>query len=886
MRPLYAVGVPVLRRPPRFVLALAAVLGMATGQTFYCPPAGVRPPTRRSGGSIVPGGRVVAPLGDQFPTGPGSFGLGISPSGREIAITNSGPWRTSITILERVQNRWEDRQVVASALDQPPLFGRESGANDWRSVSIGLAFSGDHNIYVSEGNTGRISFFDSHDDRRRYFDINQGDFHDSYTGDLAFDFEHGILYAADQANNRVAVIDARRGLVIASVPVGRLPFAMTLSPDRQRLYVTNVGTFAYRLLPGADPQKASSTGLPFPAFGFPGAEAEKGVERKTAAGPVAVPPLGNPNADESNSLAVVDVSHPAAPKLLTFVRTGLPVGGAVQGGTSPSGVCATAKYVFVSNAGQDSIDVIDAASNKVEFNMPLRIPGLEDLRGIIPLGLAYDEKSGWLFAAESGINAVAVIDVARRRLLGHLPAGWQPTRIAIDEDNLVVVNARGEGVGGNAATTETLPWQIRFSQLHQGTLSVFPIPAPEELPAHTQFVLDANGFRPRTVPSTHPDLPPAIRHVVLIVKEGRGYDEILGDITSAGNGPVMGAAALARYGEKGFVDGRRRRVSLRDVNLTPNQHAIARKWCFSDNFYSEADGSVDGHHWLNGVYPNAWDATSALAAYGDGKDFRFDPQAAGRLAFAGRAAAVQPEDISESGTIWDHLQRHQIPFRNYGEGFELPGVAEPPGSEPTGARLFTNIPMPEALYRNTSRAYPGFNIHISDQYRATAFIREIDERFVKTGADLPGFLYIHLPNDFLGPPRPEDGYPYDQSFLADNDYALGRILQYLSHSKWWRQMAVFVTEDDAAEGYDHIDARRTLLLCASPWAKRNYVSHTNTSIPALLKTVFQLLHVPPLNLFDASAADLSDCFTSQPDFAPYSAIDVDPRVFDTAKAVK
>jgi hypothetical protein len=190
--------------------------------------------------------------------------------------------------------------------------------------------------------------------------------------------------------------------------------------------------------------------------------------------------------------------------------------------------------------------------------------------------------------------------------------------------------------------------------------------------------------------------------------------------------------------------------------------------------------------------------------------------------------------------------------------------------------------MPDPLYRNTSRAYPGFNIHISDQYRASAFIREIDERYVKTGAALPQFLYIHLPGDYLAAARPEEGYPYEESFLADNDYALGRILEYLSGTKWWKEMAVFVTEDDAEGGYDHIDARRTLLFCAGPWAKRNYVSHTNTSIPGLLKTVFRLLHVPPLNLFDATAADLSDCFTTSPDPTGYRVLDVDKRLFDPA----
>jgi DNA-binding beta-propeller fold protein YncE len=825
--------------------------------------------------SILPGGRIVAPIGDQYATGPGAFALALSPSEREIATANAGPFGASLTILEWLRDHWDNRQVLASA--DP----------EWRGVSTGLAFSGDRNLYVSEGNSGRIDMFDSHDQRRRVIDINQGGFHDSFTGDLAFDFEHNILYAVDQANQRVAAIDGRTRQVVASVRVGRLPFAMALSPDRRKLYVTNAGMFAYQPIPGADAERSRATGLPFPAFGFPSPEAWQGVEGRTAGGAVKVPGLGDPNAREANSVAVLDVSQPAAAKVVAWVRTGRAVGEiaegrAVVGGSGPSGVCATADWVFVSNANQDSISILNARSNELEAEIPIRIPGLESLRGVLPIGLAYHPKSGWLFVAEAGINAVGVIDVAKRRVLGHLPAAWFPTRVAVSEDTVYVANARGHGIGANATAGATLREQLEFSPINQGTLSAFRVPDAADLPAHTAFVLEAGGLRPRRPGAAAGDLPDAIRHVVLIVKESRSYDEVLGDIAGAADPAAMGAPALARFGANGYVDGHRRRISLRGVDVAPNHHAIARRWAFSDNFYSEADGSVDGHHWLTGAYPNPWVETSLLAAYGDGKDFRPTAEAAGRLAFAGRNASTQPEDLPEAGGIWHQLERHQVSFLNFGEGFELAGVAEGAGFEPSGARFLTNVPMPDPLYRNTSRVYPGFNIRISDQRRASAFIGEIEERYVKTGAALPQFLYVSLPGDYLAPARPADGYPYEESFLADNDYALGRILEFLSGTKWWDRMAVFVTEADAGGGFDHIDARRTLLLCAGPWAKRHYVSHVNTSIPGLLKTIFRLLRIPPLNLFDATAADLSDCFAASPDPAGYRVVDVDKRVFDPA----
>ena len=335
-------------------------------------------------------------------------------------------------------------------------------------------------------------------------------------------------------------------------------------------------------------------------------------------------------------------------------------------------------------------------------------------------------------------------------------------------------------------------------------------------------------------------MPDGIRHVVLIVKENRTYDEVFGDIREASNGRAMGAPQLARFGSRGYLDGQGKRLSMRDLHVTPNHHAIARQWTFSDNFYADSDVSVDGHHWLVGSYPNAWTESSLLAAYSEKKDFRLGA-APGRLLFAGSASSVHPEEQLEGGTIWHHFARHGVSFYNFGEGFELAGVDEGGDLEPTGARFLTNVPMPEPLYRNTSRQYPGFNMNIPDQYRASQFIHEIAEKYVNTGADLPQFLFIHLPNDHMAEARPEDGYPYQESFVADNDLALGRILEYLSGTKWWKEMAVFVTEDDAQGGVDHIDAHRTVLLCAGPWFKKNYVSHTNTSFPGLLKTIFRLL---------------------------------------------
>jgi YVTN family beta-propeller protein len=818
----------------------------------YSPPAGNRPASRRLDASVVPGGRLVSPEGQQYPTGPGPFGLALSASGKTLVTANLGPDIASLTVLERGKT-WEVRQLQA----EPNRQGRPPDENVWRSVSLGVAFSGERTAFVAEGNSGRVALIDlPSGERRRAIDLNQSGYRDSFTGELALDEQRGVLYVADQANFRVAAIDTRSRQILASLRVGRLPFAMTLSTDRRKLYVANAGMFQYQALPGA---------LAFPPFGFPSAAASVGVELETERGAVRVPGLGDPNAPESNSVSVIDVSDPAAPKLETFVRTGQPFSPESLSGSSPSGIVAAADRVYVSNAGNDSITVIDALTNRNLAEIQIRIPNLEQLRGITPMGLAYDQLTGWLLVAEAGINAVGVIDTRSGKVLGHIPAGWFPTRVAVDRGTVFVTNLRGEGSAPNAVVNSGRAGILPQQPL-PGSISIYPLPAAAAMSGFTDFVMRACGFEPR--PVTPRALPAGIRHVVLIVKSSRAFDEVLGDVTATDGGPVMGAPLLARFGRQGYVDGRGERLSLHLVDLTPNHHAIAERWAFSDNFYADSGSGVSGRHWLQGSYPIAWTESSMRAAWSGGKDFRLSP-APGRLEFIGVGSSLQPEDAAEGGNIWSHLSRHGISFYNFGEGLD--------------AAFLTNMPMPEPLYRNTSRIYPGSTGDFSDTERAHRLIDEINDRFVRKGTELPQFLYIHLRDAHPAKARPP-AYPYPESFLADSDDALGRILEYLSGTKWWPEMTVFVTQDSAQGGVDHIDVHRTPLLCAGPWIKRSYVSHANASFPGLLKTIFEIFRLPPLNLYDASAADLSDCFQEMPDGARYQAAPVDKRIYAPVSA--
>jgi YVTN family beta-propeller protein len=847
------------------------------------PPAGVRAAARRPGAeSVLPGGRVLSPLGRQFQTGPGPFGLALSLDGKFAVTANGGPNRYSLTLLDQSAKDWQVRQIVAPQKDEQ----RPPDDDGWQSVFLGLAFDKDRKLYASEGNSGRVRRVIMPSGKPdRFFELNQGTWRDSYSGDLALDEARGVLYVLDQAHFRVAVFDTRSGKLLANAPTGRLPFKMALSPDRRRIYVTNVGMLAYQVLPGADAKQARETGIDFPAFGFPSKEASEGVRRETARGAITVPGVGDPNAPESNSLCVIDVADPASPKVLRFVRTGEPFGPRSHGGSSPSGVVVDAQSIYVSNANQDSVTIIDAAKLEVTASVPIRIPGLESLRGVLPIGLALEPATGWLLVAEAGINAIGVIDTRRREVIGHFPAGWFPTALAVRKGTLFVSSAKGLGTGPNAGRTGPFPKSFQ-GEFRQGSLSVLTLPTADELKEHTRRVMTNNGFLPQKTPDG--ELPKEIQHVVIIVKENRTYDEVLGDMDTAANGPLSGAPELARFGQRGWVsqdrDSLQGRLGRRWINVTPNHHSIARRFALSDNFYVDSEVSVDGHHWIVGAYPNAWTESTMMASYGGQKDFRLTADAPGRLSFPQSNSSVHPEEQLEAGALWHHLERHNIRFRNFGEGFELAGMDEGPGEKPTGGRFLTNVPMPDPLYRNTSRDYPGFNMNIPDQFRAQAFIDEIETLYGSTGRPLPQLLFVHLPNDHMAKPRPADGFPFSASYVADNDYALGRILEYLSHKPWWKNMAVFITEDDAQGGVDHVDSHRTVFMLASPYARKNHSSKVNASFPAMLKAAFRLLNLPPLNLFDATAADLSECFTREPDFEPYEVVAADAEIFIPSEA--
>ncbi|MFM9945995.1 MAG: alkaline phosphatase family protein, partial [Bacteroidia bacterium] len=307
----------------------------------------------------------------------------------------------------------------------------------------------------------------------------------------------------------------------------------------------------------------------------------------------------------------------------------------------------------------------------------------------------------------------------------------------------------------------------------------------------------------------------------------------------------------------------------------------AKEFAFSDNFYCESDASIHGHHWMLGVIPNEWvEANSSVD-----KTAKLFSSAPGRR-YPGSTGSMDPEDYAEIGGLWEALDRNNISFYNFGEANETAHVREEAFDTATGAAHGVMVPMQKALYFRTSHNYAGYNTNIPDQFRMNQFETEFTQKWIEGKDTMPSLIVMQVPNDHCSSPRPEDGYYFPHSFVADNDLAVGRILHFLSRTEYWKNMLVIITEDDPQGGVDHIDAHRSILMMAGPYVKRGYVSHTHASFGSILKTIYNILDVPYVNQYDATATLLQDFFTNEPDYAPYTLVPNDERVFDVNKAMK
>jgi hypothetical protein len=342
---------------------------------------------------------------------------------------------------------------------------------------------------------------------------------------------------------------------------------------------------------------------------------------------------------------------------------------------------------------------------------------------------------------------------------------------------------------------------------------------------------------------------------------------------------VNGDPTLARFGLDVNVYGKNQNV--KHVNVAPNHIKIAKQFSLSDNFYCDSDASIHGHHWMMGVIPNEWvEANSSTDKSAD-----YFSTASGRR-FPGSTGSMDPEDYAEIGGLWEALDRKKISYYNFGQANETAHVREDWYDTATGAGHIVMVPMQKGVWERTSHNFAGYNTNIPDQFRMKQFEEEFTKKWLNGKDTLPQLLTVMLPNDHTAGPRPEDGYPFMHSYVADNDLALGRMMQFLSQTPYWKDMLVIVTEDDPQGGVDHIDAHRSVLMMAGPYVKKNYVSNTHANFGSILKVIYNVLGVPYVNQYDVTASLLTDFFTNQPDFSPYYFEFPSQEVFDWDKAMK
>jgi len=515
----------------------------------------------------------------------------------------------------------------------------------------------------------------------------------------------------------------------------------------------------------------------------------------------------------------------------------------------PSGMVLSPdkRTIYIANANSDLISVIDTRTNTVIKDLSSK--PMEELPfGSAPNAVSISQDGKSLFVANGGNNHIAVIDLVKGKVKGLILTGWYPGAVILSKDGkeLIVANIKGDG-----SPEPGLRENGRNSHDHRGSVSFISVPDAENLRAYTiraattmrlpriTKTLRLERVNERIVPvPTRPGEKSVFKHVLYIIKENRTYDQVFGDLPQG-----KGDSSLTQFGRK----------------VTPNHHALAENFVLLDNTYCNGVLSADGHQWANEGY-----VTDYIEKSFGGFVRSYPYEGDDALAFA------------SSGFIWDKVLEAGLTFRNYGEF--VTAKVEPANASWTqiyndyksGSR---NVKIQATSKLHTLRPYlcptfVGFPSSIPDVYRAGEFIKEF-RAYEKTNS-LPNFMIMLLPNDHTTGTR--EGYPTPRAQVADNDLALGQIVETVSKSKFWKETAIFVIEDDPQAGLDHIDGRRTVALCISPYTKRGAVINTHYNQNSILRTIELILGLPPMSQFDMIANPMVECFTAKPDFTPYTAL--------------
>ncbi len=821
-------------RAPAASAAIVLLLASSAGRTPSPPlqdkeTVGPKSPGRM----VVPVNQIVTPIGmhitlpnmrpQALALSPDEKLLAVSGKTHELVILDpvSGEVRQRVVLPAEAQEEQRPQTVSPMILD-PDEKGQLSYA--------GLIFAPDgRRIYMSNVD-GSIKVFSVDPDGtvepshtiplppsgapRRGEEIPAG---------LALSADGRRLYVCANLSNRLLEIDTDGGGVLRTFDVGVAPFGVVLAGGKA--YVSNWG--------GRRPKPGDITG-----------PAGQGTE-------VRVDPARHIASEGSVSVLDLAAGTTKAEILVQLHASALAL--------SPDG-----RYIVCANAASDNLSVIDTATDLVvETIWAKESPA--DLFGASPNALVFSPNGKTLYAANGTQNAVAAIkfDPKKRRssLKGLIPVGWFPGALAFDASRktICVANIKGHAVQPTPYKPTGAPG-FNSHQYH-GSVSIVREPRQKELWEMTDVVY-ANFHReriaqalrqprrnqpPRPVPERIGE-PSVFKHVVYVIKENRTYDQILGDV-GIGNGDT----SLCIFGEK----------------VTPNQHKMVREFALLDNTYCSGILSADGHQWSTTAFGTDYLEKSFAGwprSYPDG----MGPDEIDALAYA------------PSGFIWDNALKHGVSLWNFGEftmhdcGWKDPARKGDPEWKDywdeylngRGEVKIGSVPAIETVRPFSPTDTLGWNMAVPDVWRARYIVNQI-AAWDKEGR-MPQLILICLPDDHTS--GTSEGSPKPEACVADNDLAFGRIVEAFSHSSFWKETVIFGIEDDPQNGWDHVSGYRTTAYCVSPYTKRGAVVSTQYNTTSLLRTIEQILGLPPMNQFDATATPMFDCFAGTPDLTPFDAV--------------
>jgi YVTN family beta-propeller protein len=772
----------------------------------------------------LPWNRLIQPAGVQIVFGNPtlenhSMDAALSPDGKWLAVEE----RYSIVIINTETNK---PAFVLFTATHPDLKG---GANTYSGITWHTTPSGDEIWWSTTGTYGRCFVVSA-----------------SWNGSIAVFgrmFEYRTIPPAE--------ISLPNELLICKEKGGEFLYVALNGSDLVIKQNLATGDTAWISDPGVAPYGLAMAAGKLYVTNWAGRHPEKN-DADVAGAPWSPARVDNEKAGGATREGSVTVIHPADGSIIKEIVTGL----------HPNDIiCDKAgRYLYVANSNSDNISVIDTRKDAISETISVRLqPEINQYFGDSPNGLSLSADEKTLYVANGLDNAIAVVTLGKKaspksketasRVAGFIPVGAYPSAVCLSASGkLYVSNLEGELImyGTKNNTGSNLMYN---SHLMKATVSVIPVPGVNELKAYTDTVIALNDLsralsareepRKNIAPKPVPDRigePSVFRHVLYIIKENRTYDQILGDMKKGD-----GDSSLCIYGDK----------------ITPNTHKLADEFLLLDRFHVSGKCSAEGHQWTDASIVTDYIEKNMRAW------FRSYPH-------------VQEDALvyAPTGFIWDNALKHGKSVRIYGEA-SVPVFSKPTTwSDVYGAFLkgekvdFVNHTTIEPVKKILSSAYPSYGSHeFPDVVRAAEFIKELNYYETQSGDQLPELMVMALPNDHTAGTR--EGCPTPRAMVADNDLALGQIIEVLSKSRFWKNTVVFVVEDDSQGGWDHVSAFRTVGMVISPYSRFGNVNSTYYTQPSMVRTIEQILGLPPMNIQDAIANLMTGCFKNEADLAPF-----------------